>query len=162
LNVRYERAPVRVFVVWHPRYAQGEGAFKALYEWLGGTGRDLYHRGLGVPVQAWTSDTDECPPPELPPPEQLLTIIVPILDGEFLGRKSWREWIADLARCPGIVILPWAVHQASASVPGIRLLHLIGSGSIDTSQLCRRVTESCVVRIRELGPARNRAGDQEG
>jgi hypothetical protein len=33
-ELKYEPAPVRVFVVWHPRYAEGEAAFKALYDWL--------------------------------------------------------------------------------------------------------------------------------
>jgi hypothetical protein len=93
----YEPAPIRIFVVWHPRYADGEAIFRALYDWLGGRNRDLYHRGLGVPVQAWTSLSDEIPPPKIPVDTQGLTIVVPILDGEFLGRKQWRDWVADCA-----------------------------------------------------------------
>lgn len=48
-----------------------------------------------------------------------------------------------------MVILPWAVHQAAAQVSGIGLLHVLGSGDCDARQLCRRVTEACVVRIRD-------------
>jgi TIR domain len=47
-----------------------------------------------------------------------------------------------------VIVLPWAVHHASALVPGIGLLHLLGSGACDTRHLCRRVTEACLVRIR--------------
>jgi SLOG cluster2/TIR domain len=150
----YEPTPVRVFVVWHPRYAGGEAAFRGLYDWLGGPNRDLYRRGLGVPVHAWTSASDESPPPKIPIEDQILTIIVPILDGELLGRKLWRDWVAECGETPrrserSTVILPWAVHQAAALIPGIGLLHLVGSGDCDTRQLCRRVTEACVVRIRD-------------
>jgi hypothetical protein len=152
--VRYERAALRIFVVWHPRYAEGEAAFTAIYDWLGGANRDLYRRGLGVPVQAWTSAEDEVPPAVIPTTDQLLTIVVPILDGEFVGRKLWRDWILNCEtrlRKSGkaIVILPWAVHQAAPLMPGIGLLHLLGSGPCDTVQLCRRVTEACVVRVRD-------------
>jgi hypothetical protein len=153
-ELRYELAAVRLFVVWHPRYAGGEAAFKALYDWMGGPNRDLYRRGLGVPVQAWTSGADEDPPAAIPIEDQILTIVVPIIDSEFVGRKSWRDWVAD---CQGtardserlVVILPWAVHQAAALIPGIGLLQILGSGTCDDRQLCRRVTEACVVRVRD-------------
>jgi hypothetical protein len=152
--LKYEPTALRVFVVWHPRYAQGEAAFTALYDWLGGPNRDLYRRGLGVPVQAWSSASDELPPPRIPTADQLLSIVIPILDGEFLGRKPWRDWIVNCGtrlRKSGrsTVVLPWAVHQAAPLIPGIGLLHLIGSGPCDMRQLCRRVTEACVVRIRD-------------
>jgi hypothetical protein len=151
--LNYEPAPIRIFVVWHPRYAEGEATFQALYDWLGGRNRDLYHRGLGVPVQAWTSLSDEIAPPKIPVDTQELSIVVPILDGEFLGRKPWRDWVADCAAKPwlstkSMVMLPWAVHQAAALVPGVGVLHLVGSGACDIRQLCRRVTEACVARIR--------------
>jgi hypothetical protein len=151
-DLRYEPAPLRVFVVWHPKYAEGEKAFEALYEWLGGPGRDLYYRGLGVPVQAWTSTSDEEPPLKIRGDDGGLTIIVPILDGEFLGRKRWRDWVAEYGTSPkssekSVVVLPWAVHQAAPLIPGIGLLHLLGSGDCDMRQLCRRVTEACVVRM---------------
>jgi len=87
------------------------------------------------------------PPPRIPVRDQVLTVVVPILDGEFLGRKPWRDWMVHNSGRP-IVVLPWAVHQAAPLIPGIGLLHLIGSGACDTRQLCRRVTEACVVRIR--------------
>jgi hypothetical protein len=154
LEPQFEPAPVRVFLVWHPKYSEGEAVLQALYEWLGGTGRDLYRRGLGVPVHGWTSDADESPPEKLPLDNDTLTIVVPILDGEFLGRQSWRRWLSELRGGVeqterSVAILPWAVHQASAQVPGIGLLHVLGSGLCDTKQLCRRVTEACVVRVRD-------------
>jgi hypothetical protein len=152
--LNYESVPVRIFVVWHPHYRKGEAVFRALYEWLGGPNRDLYRRGLGVPVHAWTSPSDEDPPDKIPDQDQVLTVVVPILDGELLGRKAWRDWVAECGSRPqssekSIVVLPWAVHQAAALIPGIGLLHLIGSGKCDTRQLCRRITEACVVRMRD-------------
>lgn len=151
--LEYEFTPVRVFVVWHPRFPGGEMAFQALYDWLGGQNHDLYRRGLGLPVQAWTSLAEDEAPKEIPNHTQTLTIIVPILDGEFLGRKNWRDWLASCAQpekdaANSIVILPWAVHQAATIVPGIGSLQLLGSGPCDAAQLCRRVTEACVVRMR--------------
>ena len=154
MQSKYEPAPVRVFLIWHPRFSEGEQIHRALYGWLGGTGRDLYRRGLGVPVHGWTSDTDESTPASLPSDPDALTIVVPILDGEFVGRQSWRRWLEEMragleSTGHRVVILPWAVHHAAAQVPGIGLLHVLGSGECDTTQLCRRVTEACVVRVRE-------------
>lgn len=151
-----EKVPLRVFVVWHRRFTAGEAAFEAIYDWLGGPNRELYRRGLGVPVNAWGSEADELAPPEIPSQTQGLTVVVPFLDGEFLGRKRWRDWITACAlsvRSSGnaVVVLPWAVHKAAAMTPGIALLHLVGSGAIDTRELCRRVTEACVVRMRDPG-----------
>jgi SLOG-like protein/TIR domain-containing protein len=163
-RLNYEPAPIRIFVVWHPRYVAGEATFGVLYDWLGGQNGHLYHRGLGVPVQAWTSLSDDEAPGKIPHHTQDLTIIVPILDGEFLGRKAWRDWVMGCMRKPrrsaklteprpggstgSIIVLPWAVHQAAASISGVGVLHLLGSGDCDMHQLCRRVTEACVARIR--------------
>lgn len=162
-ELNYEPAPIRIFVVWHPKYEDGEATFRALYDWLGGRDAALYHRGLGVPVQAWTSVKDDDAPRKIPRHTQILTVVVPILDGEFLGRKSWRDWMADCVKEPpgsdesagSIVLLPWAVHHAAPLIAGVGVLHLLGSGVCDRRQLCRRVTEACVARIRnpeELKP----------
>jgi SLOG cluster2/TIR domain len=153
-KLQYERVPVRIFVVWHPCFAEGKEVFKKLYEWLGGPRRELYRRGLGVPVQAWTTTTNDIPPGDIPLEHQELTIVVPILDGEFLGRKAWRDWInqfdskSELEK-KSITVLPWGVHQAAVLTPGIRALNLLGSGQCDAEQLCRRVTEACVVRMHD-------------
>ncbi|MEO0972991.1 MAG: hypothetical protein AAFX85_07835, partial [Pseudomonadota bacterium] len=113
-DLHYEWAPLRVFLVWHPAYTPGEKLFKRLHSWLGGGGAGLHRRGLGVPVQAWTSGNPEKPPRQVPL-NQDFTLIVALLDGELLGRVEWRKWFkrneqhrkraarADLS----LVVLPW-------------------------------------------------------
>ena len=150
----YETAPVRVFVAWHPQYSEGETLFLELYNWLGGAGRDLYRRGLGVPVQAWTSQSDDIPPSPIPESTDRLTVVVAILDGEFLGRVSWRNWLSDISKRhegsgDALILLPWAVHPGTAFVEGVSSIQLLGAGPCDATELCRQVTQACVTRLQD-------------
>jgi SLOG-like protein/TIR domain-containing protein len=156
--IRYEWAPLRIFVIWHPGFAAGEPLFRSLYDWLGGPERALHRRGIGVPVQPWTSADPDLPPLLPPLDTQALTVVVAFLDGELVGRRAWRSWFELLESRRGtanVIVLPWAVHRSTAHVPGVGVLHLIGSGECSELELCRRVTEACVIRARgELRPLR--------
>lgn len=148
----FEHAPMRVFVVWHPKFAGGMALFRELHQWLGGPGRNLYRRGLGVPVHAWTSSSSDDPPPPVPLAWQSVTVVVAIVDGELAGRRRWRDWFERLAKVNDgavspVIILPWAIHPAAAHLTGIGLLHLLGSEECEPRQLCRRVTEACAIRL---------------
>lgn len=161
---KLEMCPIRVFVVWHPEFEDGESAFASLYDWLGGPARELYRRGLGVPVHALcgsmkagphhqAASTLE-PPKEIPMDRQLLTVVIVLIDGNIVGRKDWRDWVDRLPATPAshgthVLVLPWAVHPAASSLRQIGTLQLVGSGQVDPRQLCRRVTELCVVHLRD-------------
>jgi hypothetical protein len=151
--LRYDWAPLRVFLAWHPNFEPGRSLFASLYAWFGGPARSLHRNGTGIPVQAWSSRDAERPPGMPPTETQDLTVVVVLLDGEFIGRRAWREWLGSIESLIGdgrrLVILPWAVHEASAQVDTIRPLHLLGAGRCEETVLRRRVTEACVVRLRD-------------
>ncbi len=130
--------------------ARGRRFFEALY-FVARRSRSAMHRnGTGVPVQAWSSARPDEPPPAPPVRTQRLTVIVPILDGEFLGRRRWREWLEHLPEHGNVVVLPWAVHEATSQVPAI--------GPLAPSGIRRLVRggpsapagafEACVIRAR--------------
>lgn len=112
----FEHAPMRVFVVWHPKFAKGMALFREVASMAGGPGRNLYRRGLGVPVHAWTSPSSDEPPPPVPLAWQAVTVIVAIVDGELAGRRCWRNWFEQFAKAAegagaSVVICSWAIRR---------------------------------------------------
>ena len=87
-----EPVPLRIFLCWNPAYKMGSDLSERLYEWLGGYDRSLHKAGLGIPVHPWVSDNPDQTPPPLPIDSQALTIFIPIIDAEFIGRANWRDW----------------------------------------------------------------------
>ena len=149
---RYEWSPLRVFVVWHPCFA-GAPVVESLYEWLGGPARELHRLGYGIPVHPLTSNTKDLPPdfPYLVDDE--LNIIVSLLDGEFLGRSAWRDWLESLSNSvegKNVIMLPWAIHAAASQLRSVQKSQMLGSGELNTEQFRRAVTEACSLSLLDV------------
>ncbi len=162
-NFPYEWSPLRVFVVWHPAFAEGKGLADSLYAWFGGSDRELHRNGLGVPVHPWTTlDPDLVPPPP-PRATQDITVVIPLIDAEFAGRSAWRQWVDNLfasqdSSTPSrLVLLPWAVHTAAIHIGPVSRSQLAGSGPCEPPTLNRLATDACALELlKEAGPPASR------
>jgi hypothetical protein len=87
-----EWVPLRIFVVWHPSFADGLNLATALHNWFGGPNRAWHRAGLSIPVMFWTSTDPNVPPGRIPTRSQAFAVVVPLVDEHFAARRSWRDW----------------------------------------------------------------------
>src|SRR5688572_28050562 len=144
MTMDLERVPLRIFVVWNPAFPAGRDLARAVYEWFGGPSRSWHRSGLSVPVMLWTSASPDQVPQPIPKESQKFTVVVPLVDDNFAGRRQWREWLQS---CDDLHMLFWAVHPAAFQITLLTKINPLGTRDCTGDALCRLLTESCAMLL---------------
>lgn len=116
--------PLSVYVLWHPKNAEGPALGDALHAWFGGRNVDLSLSGLAIPVhyrsESWTTDLTLPGEPTPPTPSGVdglhapiaarlatvrrpiqldtakITIAVALMDDNMVDDPSWRRDVLEL------------------------------------------------------------------
>jgi len=89
-----------VHVVWHPLCASAEMIAEELLATLFEDHRDLTVHGLRIPVRLWSGFGGELhapPPAPIRTDDAERTVVVVLVDDEFLAADGWPEHLAELA-----------------------------------------------------------------
>jgi len=115
----HRSVPLSVYVVWHPRFADGAALARSVYSWLGSSRSDLRRVGMGIEVHFRSEDWqrsfalpgDPLPDSSVPTDavsaadhaaqhrarrpiafgEADVDVIVPLVDAHMLTDRSWRR-----------------------------------------------------------------------
>jgi hypothetical protein len=96
------RPTVVAHVIWHPACAAGGDYARALFAHLFEDPEDLGAHGLRIPVRLWRSTGDagsgSLPPPAVPPLDDAArTIVVVLVDEQFMAARGWNRFLDELA-----------------------------------------------------------------
>ena len=110
-----------VHVVWHPACAEAEGCGRALFSHLFDDPTDLAAHGLRIPVRLWRSVSGRgvVPPPPVPPVRQAVrSVIVVLVDDEFIRADGWLSFLDDVGAAvrPGDLVLGVAVSEHATTI----------------------------------------------
>ena len=127
------KAPVRIYVIWHPKTRDGRALAKSVFEWFqqvpGGVGIPVYYRSdpkpgayRGLPLDI---DFDKA----------TLNLLVLLVDEHMVADDEWTRWLDSLAGGSKIGagtgeqnhrVYPVALHSSAFNLPpSIRSLNFI-------------------------------------
>ncbi len=118
------KAPVRIYVIWHPNTGDGRGLAKSVFEWFqqvpGGCGIPVHYRSDPKP------EFDRGLPIDIDFDEASLNLLVLLVDQHMVADEEWTQWLDSLASKPNQRIYPVALHSSAFNLPpSIRSLNFI-------------------------------------
>lgn len=120
-----EKAPARIFVLWHPDFTEGRDIAAAIFDWF------RTPEGHGLPVY-FRSDPDPNGDDDLPAPipsnRNTLNFVILLAEYHMVRNRAWREWLTELAsrKFSSTTLYPVALHRTAYKLPGpIRELNFI-------------------------------------
>lgn len=106
------RPTVAAHIIWHPACAAARRCARTLFAHLFEDPEDLASHGLRIPVRMWRSTggpgATHLPVPALPPlDEAARTVVIVLIDQQFMGAKGWVRWLNKLVAesRPGVDVL---------------------------------------------------------
>lgn len=118
------RPLLAVHVIWHPEYRFGTQLGEALLATLFEDHADLTSHGLRIPVRLWTGTgdgADALPPAEISMTAAEHTVIVALVDDEFLAGNGWSEYLSAMAAAAPsktVLMLPVALSAHALRLGG--------------------------------------------
>ena len=143
--------PIRIFVLWHPDYTDGQRIARGVFQWFrtpDGHGIQVHYRSAPDPRR------NDGLPPAMPLDRAMVNLVVLLAESKMVRDRLWRDWLTTLAdeaeghpeclrggskKKPGFVqIYPVALQNTAYKLPGpLRKLNFIaphpgrGRGDVD-------------------------------
>lgn len=147
------RSPLAVYVVWHPRCADGPVLARTLYDWLTASTDDLRWSGHGIPVRYATSTSG--PPAALDIDVADRLVAVHLIDEHWVADRKWRDYL-DAAFVEGhgeasrtytfeapaikdrVLALPAMLHRSAMNLRALRTPMVIDPPTEPSDRLSER------------------------
>jgi hypothetical protein len=116
-----DRAPLAVYVVWHPESAASPGLAEAIFRELCADPDVPARRGLGIPVRFRSSHQATIVPEPIPFGAARHTAVFVLADEKLVADQAWREYVHTLADAKGAddLLVPAALTEPSNLPPGL-------------------------------------------
>lgn len=161
------RPTVAAHVIWHPACRAAGDYAHALFAHLFEDPEDLAAHGLRIPVRLWRSTgdpaSDNLPPPAVPPLDDAArTIVVVLVDDEFMAARGWNPLLDELAAAarPEDVVIGVSLNEIAMELnsplfeSNLIRLHEVDE-AIREAYLVNRVTHAlCRLVARSTEPVR--------
>jgi hypothetical protein len=113
-------APIRIYVLWHPDFEDGEAIAYQIYRWFrldSMEGIPVFFRSPDAPGQDTPPDVpDDCP----------LNYVVPLVEAHMVADPEWRAYVLGLTQRPNIRLFPVALDPLAFQMPAkLRRLNFI-------------------------------------
>ena len=111
-----EKAPARIFVLWHPEFAAGRYIAADIFNWFrtpDGHGLPVYFRSAPDP------NGDDDLPPSVPDSRDSLTFVILLAEFHMVRDRNWREWLTELDshKSARTTLYPVALHRTAYKLP---------------------------------------------
>lgn len=122
-------SPLTLYVLWHPKAADGAALASAAYRWFHASSDDLLRSGMGVPVffrSAPAGDGSAAPRP-VEVAQAALSVVVVLAEAHMVSDPTWTAYLQALAdQGPSVLVVPVALHPSAYRLPqNIRRLNFL-------------------------------------
>jgi hypothetical protein len=125
----YGRDPVRIYVLWHPDFAEGAAYAGSVFRWFRGDPGNLAETGNGIPVlyRSAPGSADGSAPRPIDTGRADVNVLVPLVDENMVVEPLWRCYLqAIVDGADNCFLAPVAVHKAAYHLPaGIDRLNFL-------------------------------------
>ncbi|MGE3313340.1 MAG: toll/interleukin-1 receptor domain-containing protein, partial [Limisphaerales bacterium] len=104
-------APIRIYVLWHPRFTRGETIANEIYRWF------RLENMEGIPVFFRSTPAPDSEIPRGIGDDCRLNYLLPLVEAHMVADPSWRQYVLRLAERPEIRLFPVALDPLAFQMP---------------------------------------------
>lgn len=149
--------PLSIYVVWHPRWNDGETIGRALYSRFARDVQTPLSRGMGIPVyfrsEPWRNG--ESLPAPIPMGESRWTVVVVFVSSQMVVDESWAQYVGRIVdemdrRESRIVLIPVAASSSAFSFSTLRQMNFLRLFGLPDNQKLSFLLTSLTGRIGQV------------
>ena len=127
------RAPLAVYVVWHPEARDSDEFARAIFRECCADPDMPARRGLGIPVWFRTSVSPAAAPPPVPFGKAKRTAVFVLADDKLVAEPVWRDYVSDLTNSVSSsdVVVGVALTAVSRLPPSLTVVQAIRLSDCD-------------------------------